>query len=107
MTRRKANDEASSNAKTWIWAILGAVVFSLAGGGWAVRDYVGNELASRDELVVVAAKADVALDQQMEDIIARIAILEKKPRQSQYDRDQIKYLRDQLERYRKIRAGIK
>jgi len=90
--------------KQWVLGILGTLVFGLAFGGWAVRDYISRELASKDEVIVVQAQVQTALDTQMEDIMARIANLEAKPKKTQYDYDQIKYLRDQLERLRKMRA---
>ena len=54
---------------------------------------------------VVAVQAATALDQQMDDIVARISYLDRKPNKTADERDQLKFLREQLERLRKIRAG--
>ena len=105
MSRKKPQENGSmALAKSWLWGILGTLVAGLAFGGWKASQFVENDLASKAELVVVQAQAQTALDTQMEDLIARIARLEAKPKKSQDDRDQIKYLRDQLERLRKMRA---
>ena len=105
MTKRsRKQSESVSYAKQWAWGIVGTLVTGLAFGGWAVRSYIEDELASKDDLIVVQAQVQTALDQQMEDVMARIANLEAKPKKSQYDYDQIKYLRDQLERLRRMRA---
>ena len=103
MTKRKHN-----GVHSWITAklgaILGAVVLALALGGWQAANFVHTALASKDEIIVVQAQATTALDNQMEDLISKIARLEAKQRKTADDRDQIKYLRDQLERIRRIRA---
>lgn len=89
------------------WIKIGMVVFAAAGtivgSVWGASTYV-QTLATKNDLVVVQAQAQTALDQQMEDIMARLARLESKPNKTADDRDQIKYLRDQLERLRRIRS---
>lgn len=84
------------------WSILGTIISALAFGGWAVRDYVA-QLATRDEVIVAGTKADVALDKHMEILLAQIIRLEQKPNKTQEERDQLNYLRDQLEKMREIR----
>jgi len=89
------------------WLKVGMIVFAalgtVFGSVWAASEYV-QSFATKNELIIVQAQVQTALDQQMEDIMARIANLEAKPNKNQYDRDQIKYLRDQLERLRRIRS---
>lgn len=103
MAKRK-EEEFVGYAKQMAWGIVGTLVTALAFGGWYVSQYVENELTHTGDFVVVQAQAQTALDQQMEIIIAQIARLETKTPKTQDDRDQIKYLRDQLDRLRKIRA---
>ena len=56
-------------------------------------------------MIVAESKANVALDRQMEAVIAQIARLEAKQNKTADDRDQLRYLREQLKNLRKIRAG--
>lgn len=84
------------------WSILGTIISALAFGGWAVRDYV-SQLATQDQVFIAGTKADVALDKHMEILLAQIHNLESKPNKTQDERDQLKYLRDQLDKLREIR----
>jgi hypothetical protein len=103
--RRKHRQEEGGDMIHWLK--VGMVVFAAAGtvvgSVWAASEYV-QTLATKNELVVVQAQAQTALDTQMEDIMARIARLEAIRNKTADDRDQIKYLRDQLERLRKMRS---
>lgn len=105
-------DEISTTMKLWIGGILGTLVMGLAFGGWQARDYIEERLASKDDVkhvgevaIVAGVKADFVIDQQMEDLIAKIAYLDRKPNKTTDEREQLKYLRDQLERMRRIRTG--
>ena len=92
-------------ASILMWSLLGSMILGLTGGGWYVRDFVATELASKDEVVIVAQKADFAIDRQMEAVIAQIAHLDRKPNKTAEEIDQLNYLRQQLELMRKIRRG--
>ena len=106
MTKLRAKESgASAHARAWTFSILGVLVTGLAFGGWRASQFIENELASQNDLIVVAVKADFALDQQMESLIAQIDRLDRKPNKTVDERDQLKYLRDQLERLRRIRSG--
>jgi septal ring factor EnvC (AmiA/AmiB activator) len=106
MTKHKAKSNgATAHARAWIFSILGVLVTSLAFGGWKASQFIENELASKNELIVVQVQAQTALDQQMEGLIAQIDRLDRKLNKSADERDQLKYLRDQLERLRKIRSA--
>lgn len=96
---------ASNRPEVLLWTILGTVITALAFGGWAARDYVDNELASKGEVVVVGLKADFVLDQQMAALIAQIAYLERKGKKTQDESAQLQYLRQQLDIMRKVRSG--
>lgn len=93
-----------SQAKYWIWGILGSMVFGLAFGGWQASQFVNKELASKNEVIVAQAQAQTALDLQMEDLMERIARLEAKTKKTAEDQRQITFLRGQLERVRKMRS---
>jgi Na+-transporting methylmalonyl-CoA/oxaloacetate decarboxylase gamma subunit len=98
-----------------IGMVVFAVLGTISGAVWGVSEYAQkfakhDEVTTatksiREDLTVVAAQATTALDQQMEDLIARIAYLDRKPNKTAEERDQLKYLRDQLERLRRTRAG--
>lgn len=85
-----------------LWTILVSLVGSLAFGGWQARDFIENKLASREQMLVVEAKAQFVLDQQMAAIISQIAYLERKDRKTADEHAQLQYLRQQLEIMRKI-----
>lgn len=105
MKKQKVKGAGVDRVRLWLYGTAATLVTTLAFGGWAARDYIENNLASKSEFVVVQVQATTALDNQMEDLIARITNLERKLNKTQDDRDQIKFLRDQLERLRRIRAG--
>jgi hypothetical protein len=74
-------------------------LIALGGSGYALLD------AKADKPVVLAVddKANYVLDRQMESTLSQINRLESKPNKTQDDRDQIKYLREDLQRSRDIR----
>ena len=102
---RRKPVKQTHRAEVLSWSILGVVVTSLAFGGWAARDYVDNNLASKESVVITGLKADFVLDQQMAALIAQIAYLERKPRKTQDEISQLNYLRGQLDIMRKVRSG--
>lgn len=87
-----------------IAALSGAIglVTTLGGGGY----WIATELtakADHQEVLAVNSKADYIIDKQMESTLSQINRLEAKTDKTQDDRDQIKYLREELERSRQIR----
>lgn len=79
-----------------------SLVTAIGGGGY----WVATSLeAKADKPIVVAVddKANYVLDKQIESTLSQINRLETKPNKTQDDRDQIKYLREDLERSRQIR----
>lgn len=103
----KAKDrrKGAVHATVLLYSILGTLVTGLAFGGWKARDWIENELASKVEVIVAGTKADYSLDIHMQRVIAEISRLEAKRKLTQEERDQVKFLRDDLERLRKIRSG--
>lgn len=91
--------------KTLFAGLLAASVSGLAFGGWAVRDYIANDLASKDEVRLAGSKVDFVLDRQLEALIAQIAHLERKPNKTAGEFEQLRYLREQLNLMRKVRTG--
>lgn len=76
------------------------LVTTLGGGGY----WAATTLADKESVQLVAVKADYAIDKHIEYLLAQIARLEAKPKTAD-DREQLRYLRDELERLRKIRRG--
>ena len=102
--RRKIDQQEGDIMRLAKLAAVGlAALGTVAGTVWGASTFV-QTLATRDELVVVQAQVQTTLDLQMESIIAQIARLEAKQPKTQDDRDQINYLRGQLDRLRKMRA---
>jgi len=85
-----------------ISAIIGLII-PLAGAGWWASETLAGK-ADKEDVRIVAAKADTALDTQIEYLIAKVTRLEQKKYKSRYDIEEIKYLRGQIERLRKLRA---
>ena len=92
-------------AQAIFWSLVGTTVAGLAFGGWAARDYIDERLASKEAVIVAGAKADFVLDRQMEAVIAQIAYLERKPKLTPVEINQLNYLRQQLIEMRRVRAA--
>jgi hypothetical protein len=106
MKKRKQED---NGLKKWITAklaaILGSVVVALAFGGWATANFIHEELASKDAVVVAQVKADHALDLHLQSLMDQKARLQAKQRKSSEDVRQIDYLQREIDRLRQIRSG--
>ena len=79
---------------------MGTIVTTLGGAGWYARDTI----ATKEDVVVAASKANTALDLQMESLIQKIAKLDSKVGKTQEELEQLRYWRQQLERLRKMRG---
>ena len=88
-----------------MWSLVGTVVIGMAGGGWYARDYIDTRLASKEEVQLAGNKADFVLDQQMAALIGQIGNLERKASKTASERQQLDYLRKQLDHMRKVRSG--
>ena len=88
-----------------MWSLVGTLVLGTVGGGWYVRDYIDTQLASKEEVKLAGNKADFVLDQQMAALIGQIGYLERKGNKTAGERQQLDYLRKQLEHMRNVRRG--
>lgn len=81
-----------------------SLIATISGGTW----YAATNLATKEEVLVAETKADYSLDIQIEKIISRLSRLERKAgagTASQYELQEITYLRKELLRLRAIRYG--
>ena len=86
--------------------IAGAVALAgIAGGGWQANEYLHSTFASHEAVMVAGAKADYLIDQRMESIVAEIAWLERKRNKTTDEQQHLLYLRDKLDRLRKVQKG--
>ena len=88
-------------------ATIISMVGAIGGGGYWFATELENKV-TEDELQVVETKADYGLDIQIEKIISRLSRLERKAlagTASQYELQEIQYLRRELSRLRSIRYG--
>ena len=86
--------------------VAGAVALAgVAGGGWQANEYLHSTFASHEAVLVAGAKADYLMDQRMESIVAEIAWLERKKNKTTEELKQLDYLRDKLDRIRKVQKG--
>ena len=80
---------------------LSGLVVTIAGGGW----WAATTLADKETVMVIASKADYSIDKHAEYLLSQINKLEAKQNKTPDDRQQLQYLRDELERLRQIRRG--
>lgn len=78
------------------------LIATLGGGGFWAAQVLGAK-AEKSELLAVNAKSDYVIDRQMESQLAQINRLEDKNKKTQDDREQLRYLREELQRLRDIR----
>ena len=84
---------------------IAAAAPSIAGAGWGAHYYLHDTFAEREVATIAGNKADFVLDQQMAALIGQIAYLERKPQKTAGERQQLDYLRQQLDHMRKVRSG--
>lgn len=94
-------------AKWGLGVLAAAVMF-----GWGAHEYTTTALASKEELSVAkeaikvaGTKVDFILDRQMASVYSELGFLERQPVKTQSDIDRIKYLREQIEEMKKVKAG--
>lgn len=90
-----------------LWWFVG-VAATLVAVGWAGRETLATkgDIDKLDTAVQVASyQAQFALDQQIDDVTAKIARLEQKPNKTAEDIENLRYWRGVLQRLRAIRAG--
>jgi len=78
------------------------LALTLSGGGYWVSEQLASK-AGKDQLMVVELKADFVMDKQIESMHSQINKIESKPAKTQDDREQIRYLRDEVKRLREIK----
>jgi hypothetical protein len=93
-----------ANAKLWIWGILGALVTSLAFGGWAVRDYIETELASKGEVHVVQVQVQTLYDARIEQLTIQRDRIVRKPKKTDRDIQDLRDIEKELELAKKMRS---
>lgn len=86
--------------------IAGVVALAgVAGGGWQANEWLHRTFASREAVMVAGAKADYLIDQRIDATVAEIAWLERKRNKTAEELKQLDYLRDRLDRLRKVQKG--
>lgn len=86
--------------------IAGAVALAgVAGGGWQANEYLHRTFASQEAVMVAGAKAEYLMDQRIEEMVAQIAWLERKRNKTTDEQQQLIYLREKLDRLRKVQKG--
>ncbi len=81
-----------------------AALGTVAGSVWGASVFV-QTLATKDDLVVVQAQAQSALDRQIEDLVEKLNNARAKPNKTNADVAYIQYLERQLESAKRIREG--
>ncbi len=81
-------------------SIIISVVFSISAATW----FVADTFATNDDLKLASTKAEVALDISIDSLIAKLVLLESKPKKTAYDLAKIKYLQDEISRLKKLRS---
>ena len=81
---------------------------TVAGVGWGAAEYMDRYVEKpifADAIVVVRTQAQFVLDQQVESLVVQIDRLRRKPRKTEAETEQLRYLERQLEITKKIRQG--
>ena len=81
-------------------SLIVSLVLTLAGAGW----WAATTLATSDQVTIAESKADYSLDLHIQSLNAQLGRLMAKKNKTQDDRDQIRWLRDEIKRLRTIRA---
>jgi len=84
-------------------AVAGAV--SLAGVGWGAHVHLTGTYAEREAVQVVSSQAQFVLDRQIAATIREIAYLERLPKPTAAQLEQLRFLRAQLAEMRRVRRG--
>jgi hypothetical protein len=84
---------------------LAAGAVAIAGAGWGAHSYLAETYAERGQVQLAGAKADFVLDRQMAAIIGEISYLERKQNKTPGEIEQLRWLREQLDQMRRVRAG--
>ncbi len=73
-------------------------------GYWASDTLATNESlqTTNDRITITEAKADYILDIQIQSLLAQIQRIQSKPQKTIDDREQVKYLREEVKRIREI-----
>lgn len=104
MKRKRKEDEGMGHAKQWIWGILGVLVTGLALGGWQVRSYVADELASKGDVIVVQVQVQSLYDVRIEQLTIQRDRLTRKAKKTEKDLQDLRDIEKELELARKMRA---
>jgi len=91
----------------WWCAGVCATLVMLGWGGAHVLATKEDVAKNAERIEVAASQAQFALDQQIEDVTAKIARLAAKPNKTAEDLENLRYWRGVLQRLRAIRAGKK
>lgn len=78
------------------------IVSAIGAGGYALSEKLG-EKATVEQVMVAEGKADYVLDVQMTNQLRQINRLEEKSNKTQDDREQLRYLREDLKEMREVR----
>ena len=103
-TKQLQEPAGTSHVRQWIWGILGTLVAGLAWGGWQVRGYIAEELASKADVTVVQVQVQSLYDVRIEQLTIQRDRLVRKPNKSAKDLQDLKDIEKELELARKMRA---
>ena len=81
------------------------VLAGIVGGGWEAHQYVQDNLATKDEVIIAGAKADLLLDARLEALIKQRDDIIRKPKKDARDVRDLDYLEKQIDYLRKVQKG--
>lgn len=92
-----------------LYGDLVLVAFLLSGGWWASQTLATNQRVDKsDEKIAVAeAKTNYILDLQIQSLLAQVERIQSKKNKTIDDREQTRYLRDEIKRIRAVKEGEK
>lgn len=82
-----------------------ATLSGIAVGGWKVKTYIVEELATKDEVIVAGTQAQFSLGIQLDQMKARLERLKAKRNKTREDYERIKWLREDIQRTEQMLRG--
>jgi len=82
-----------------------AAAGTLTGGGWAGHEYLHGTFAPVEQVQVLRLQVASVLDDQIAQLVAQIAFLERKGKLTPEEINQLNYLRDRVRYLRDLQKG--
>lgn len=92
-----------------LYADIVLVAFLLSGGWWISQTLATNARVDKsdEKIAVTEAKTNYILDLQIQSLLAQVERIQAKLKKTIDDREQVRYLREEINRIRAVKEGDK